>query len=313
MESSQVYHIKQQFTLGAYQALTSLPLPSPDSPDYTPTLLYKARAHIALGDTPSFLPQDTENLALRAVSALANGEDGLEALRDLCVEIEGAEEEEAEWEREMVRVLAATAFVRAGEIEEALETLSGAGRDATEAAAITAQIYLSLARPSLAQKTLDTALKVNPDSLVLQLAEASLSLVTGSQGISGEPYTPAVSFYTEQVANPSVSSPALLVGRGIARVMQGEVTAGRSDLEEATAVLERSGADKSSSAAEVLAALVVALGLGAGKKSEADEAWSRLTTTHPSHPMVSDLSAKASLFDECAAKFTVPPLVGAVA
>ncbi|KAH7914863.1 coatomer epsilon subunit-domain-containing protein [Hygrophoropsis aurantiaca] len=310
MESSQVYHIKQQFTLGAYHALTSASLPDPSSPDYIPTLLYKARAYIALGETPNFIPEDNEHLALRAVTALANGEGGLETLRDLCVEIEGAEDEGGEWEREMVRVLAATAFVRAGEIEEALETLSGAGRDASEAAALTAQIYLSLARPSLAQKTLDAALKENPDSLVLQLAEAALSLVTGSQGISGEPYTPAVSFYSEQVANPSVSSPALLMGRGIARIMQGEIAAGRSDLDEASAMLERSGTDKSSSAGEVIAALVVAVGLGAGKKTDADEAWTRLTTDHPSHPLVVDINAKADLFDECAAKFDIPPTVG---
>lgn len=46
----------------------------------------------------------------------------LEALRDLCVEVEG----ETGWEEQAVRVLAGTAFARAGEVEEALESL-GAG------------------------------------------------------------------------------------------------------------------------------------------------------------------------------------------
>ena len=33
----------------------------------------------------------------------------------------------------------------------------------------------------------------------------------------------------------------------------------------------------------------------------------RLVSGHASHPLVVDMSTKESLFDECAAKFTVPP------
>lgn len=134
MSSPELYYIKQQFTLGAYPALVSLSLPDPSSFDYTSILLYKVRAHLALGDTASALaliPPDTENVTLRAAAALARGEEGLETLRDMCVEIEGDEDIE-EWEKEMVRVLAGTAFVRAGEIEEALETLGGEGKSDDE-------------------------------------------------------------------------------------------------------------------------------------------------------------------------------------
>ena len=114
-----------------------LTLPSPNSPDYTPTLIYKARAHLAL-DNPeaalSLIPE-SENVALKAVSALARyvgaakdaetqaAEAALEELRDLCVEIEGDDAEASEKEKGTVRVLAGTAFVLAGELEEALETL----------------------------------------------------------------------------------------------------------------------------------------------------------------------------------------------
>lgn len=54
----------------------------------------------------------------------------MEELRDLCVEIEGddVDEDVSEKDKEVVKVLAGTAFVRAGEVEEALETL-GAGTD----------------------------------------------------------------------------------------------------------------------------------------------------------------------------------------
>jgi len=306
MSSPELYYIKQQFILGAYPALVSLPLPDPSSSDYTSILLYKVRAHLALGDTASALaliPTDTENVTLRAAAALARGEEGLEALRDMCVEIEGDEDTE-EWEKEAVRVLAGTAFVRAGEIEEALETLGGEGKSDDESAALLSQIYLSLARPALAQKVLAPALKANPDALVLQLAESAVSLVTGSQGTSGEPYAPALSFYNEQVANPSVSSPALLVGRAVVRILRGELSAAHSDLEEAEAILTRAQCERGTN--DMLAAMVVVASLG-GKKGDANELWSRFSSQHPSHPMVADISSKELLFDECASKFEVPP------
>ena len=82
------------------------------------------------------MPSDTENVALKSVTALArfmaadedSRETALEELRDLCVEIEGDDAEASDWEKGIVRVLAGTAFARAGEVEEALETL-GAGND----------------------------------------------------------------------------------------------------------------------------------------------------------------------------------------
>lgn len=83
------------------------------------------------------MPADTENVALRSVAALARfvaadaeepRDAALEELRDLSVEIEGDDAEATAWEKGVVRVLAGTAFARAGEIEEALEIL-GAGND----------------------------------------------------------------------------------------------------------------------------------------------------------------------------------------
>lgn len=53
----------------------------------------------------------------------------LEELRDLSVEIEGDDLGCSEKEKALVRVLAGTAFVRAGEIEEALETLGSDSED----------------------------------------------------------------------------------------------------------------------------------------------------------------------------------------
>lgn len=128
-------------SLGAYNALVAMSLPDPNSPDYTPTLLYQARAHIALNDPASALniiPEDSENVALKAAAALAryvdaeeasDKEAALEELRDLSVEIEGDDVDGTETDKALVRVLAGTAFARAEETEEALETLGSETED----------------------------------------------------------------------------------------------------------------------------------------------------------------------------------------
>ena len=157
MDSSELYHVKQQFILGmfakiyilvqihifilgAYKTLVQAPLPDSSSSDYVPRILYNARAYIALNEPKSALeliPEDSENISIKAVASLARyvdaddstkAEAALEELRDLSVEIEG-EDVESERDKALVRVLAATAFARAGEVEEALETLGSDTED----------------------------------------------------------------------------------------------------------------------------------------------------------------------------------------
>lgn len=120
---------------GAYGTLADLPLPDPNSPDYTRTLLFKARALIALRrtqDALNLLEGAPEGVAIKAASSLARyvgasdaaaKESALEELRDLSVEVEGGDAEDDERDSALVKVLAGTAFAREGEIEEALETL----------------------------------------------------------------------------------------------------------------------------------------------------------------------------------------------
>ena len=120
--------------------MVSTPLPDANAPEYETTILYHARAHIALDEpekAKELIEEDTESLPLKATRSLANyfsavtsdsessKETALEELRDLCVEIEGEEVEEKE--RGQVRVLAGTAFAKEGEVEEALETLGAGG------------------------------------------------------------------------------------------------------------------------------------------------------------------------------------------
>ncbi|KAI0766619.1 coatomer epsilon subunit-domain-containing protein [Trametes elegans] len=317
MDSADLYLVKQQFTLGAYKSLVDLTLPDADSPDYTPTLVYQARSHLAL-DKPSaalaLLPSDTENVAIKAVASLARfvaaeGDDAkeadrdaaLEELRDLTVEVEGDDAEASEWEAGTVRVLAGTAFARAGEIEEALETL-GAGTDTRnlEAVAYTVQIYLSIHRPDLARKEFERAKRWAEDDLLLQAIEAAIGLATGRDA-----YADAHAFYTEQLANPSLTSPRLLTARGVARLLRGELGAAKSDLEEAQA--QMGGRPD----AETLGAQTVAAGLGTAKTADAEQLYSQLSGEHPGFPLVIDLEQKAHLFDELAARFAVPLAVHA--
>jgi len=169
MESSELYHVKQQFVLGkdiqqyhrqlkadvtsgAYKSLVNLTLPDTSLPDYIPTLIYKARAYIALDDPKAAIKiiPASENVSLKAVAALAKyvdaadasaKETSLEELRDLCVEIDDGDVEGEEKDKDLVRVLAGTAFARAGEVEEALETL-GAGTDTENLEACVKHTYL---------------------------------------------------------------------------------------------------------------------------------------------------------------------------
>ena len=120
-----------------------------------PTLVYQARAHLALNDSSaalSLLPTDSEDVTIKATSSLARyiaattppsdeeseaAETALEELRDLCIEIDDLEaSEKNKW---LVAVLAGTAFARAGEVEEALETL---GLNGDNQASVEACVFL---------------------------------------------------------------------------------------------------------------------------------------------------------------------------
>ena len=272
-----------------------------------PILVYQARAHLALNNPSaalSLLPADSEDVTIKAVSSLARyiaattppsaesseaGEAALEELRDLSVEIEGDDLEASEKDKWLVRVLAATAFSRTGEVEEALETLglNGGNQESVEAyvfisvntgayltsilskyrVALIVQIFLSINRPDLAKKEYEKCKKWAEDDLLLQLIESTLNLVTGKEG-----YSDCNSFYTEQLANPSLSSTRLLTARGVTRLLRGEIAEAKSDLEE---VMSQGGADD-----ETVAAYAVATTLRPLKKGEGDEWWRYVPMHH---------------------------------
>ena len=78
------------------------------------------------------IPEDSENVAVKAVMSLARyvgatdatkAEAALEELRDLVIEIEEEVAGVSDKNKALVRIFAGTAVARAGEVEEALETL----------------------------------------------------------------------------------------------------------------------------------------------------------------------------------------------
>lgn len=133
--------------------------------------------------------------------------------------------------------------------------------------ALIVQIFLSINRPDLAKKEYEKSKKWAEDDLLLQLIESTINLVTGKEG-----YSDCNSFYTEQLANPSLSSTRLLTARGVTRLLRGEVTEAKSDLEEA---ISQEGADD-----ETIAAYAVAATLKPSKKGEGDEWWRYVLTRH---------------------------------
>ncbi|QRV83321.1 coatomer epsilon subunit domain-containing protein [Ceratobasidium sp. AG-Ba] len=297
MDSDSLFHLKTQFYLGAYSALTSNPLPDENSPDYLQTLLYTARSHIALGDPAtalSILPEDDSEPSIKAVRAFAHyiqGQDSssaLEELRDASLEVEGEEGPL----NGLVKVVAATAFLREGEVEEALATLgAGTGTKDVECAALTVQTYISINRTDLAKKEYESAKKHADDSLLIQLIEAALGLATGGAGATQASY-----IYTEQsLLLSSSSNPAIIAAKGVAHLVRGQLPEAEADFIEA----ERVGKSADAAVGRVVVAELN------GKPGAGEELFKTLQEQYPNHPYVKDVEAKSQLFDEVAAKFTV--------
>lgn len=128
--------------------------------------------------------------------------------------------------------------------------------------AVLVQIYLSINRPDLAKKQFDRSKSWAEDDLLLQLIESTIHLVTGTKDNYGNP----LSFFNEQLGNPSLSGTAkLLTARAVTRLLRGEVKEAASDLEES---LNLNKEDE-----ETQAAWAVATGLGAAKKGDAEDIW----------------------------------------
>ncbi|KAG8834414.1 hypothetical protein FRC17_008985 [Serendipita sp. 399] len=310
MDSLDLFHIRQKYYLGSYQPLQAADVPDKFSPDYKPTLLFKARALVQSDPDGALalLTADDVSLPSKAVRSLAGyfkakqdeDEDAkeklLDELRDLCVEVEG--EEVNEEDKGLVRSIAAVAFVYEGENEEALETLeAGTSTRNLEGIALTVQLYLSMNRIDLAQKEFTKAKSWAEDDMLLQLIEATLGLASGANS-----YSNPHSFYSEQAHNPSLASSHLLAANGLTHLLRGELPEAHSSFIEALKLNGKEGT--------ALAGKAISEWLG-GDVTKAETSFQELEENNPRYPLGKDLSEKSDLFDSLVPKYTVPPLAKA--
>ncbi|KAF8338289.1 coatomer epsilon subunit-domain-containing protein [Cantharellus anzutake] len=306
-DSDSLFYLKNQFYLRAYQSVARNPPPQKDTPEYLPSLLYSARSLIALNqpDEALLLVSADTLPAVRAVRALATYvktkasggevEPILDELRDLTIEVESEDEGVQGAGAGVVRVSAATAFLQEGEVEEALTTLgAGAGGQDMECSYLTIQIYLSMNRVDLARKEYLYAKSHDADSLLLQIIEASVGLVSG--GTPPLTLSTAYHVYDEQAASPGSSSNAnILAAKGVAYLLRGHYAEAESMFNESLSIDKMNG--------DALVGLAVTKQLNA-KQKDADEGFDHLLSALPSHPLAEDLIAKSTLFDQAKTQFT---------
>ncbi|KAG8821190.1 hypothetical protein FRC19_008190 [Serendipita sp. 401] len=310
MDSLDLFHIRQKYYLGSYGPLQAAEVPDKSSPDYQPTLLFKARALVQSDPDGALalLPTDDVSLPSRTVRSLAGyfkakqdddedaREKSLDELRDLCVEVEG--EEVNEEDKTLVRSIAAVAFVHEGENEEALETL-GAGTSShnLEGIALMVQLYLSMNRIDLAQKEFEKAKSWAEDDMLLQLIEATLNLASGANS-----YSNTHSFYSEQAHNPSLASSHLLAANGLTHLLRGELPEAHSSFVEA---LKLNGKESTALAGKAISEWL------SGDATKAEASFQELEEKSSQYPMVNELSEKSELFDSLVSKYTAPPIAKA--
>ncbi|GAA5821678.1 hypothetical protein JCM3770_004765 [Rhodotorula araucariae] len=303
---SESFYIVQLFSQGSYRSALSA---YAEHPSPSPLLtLYAARAHLALTPpAPSaatqLLSSVPETLDTRAVAALARylageQEDAVGELEELLAELgeQGLEEGDDVGGR-FVRGVVGTVWVLEGEErrEEGIEVLREAvelGKD-QECLAILSHLYIQLHLPHLS-----TALLTSPsttaftsDSLLSQLLIARSNLATGP----ASKYQDAYYVFEEIKGMQGGRGEGVLNGVGVAQALLGRWEEARDATNEA---LEMNPTHPTS------LANAAALTLHTGKpEAAAQEILGQLHAADPSHPLLADLAAKASLFDEAASRF----------
>lgn len=143
----------------------------------------RVRADLSSHAPPSAFPSSSFLPPTSAVSLLASqiatpSEETLDALRDIIIELEGVESSAT---TSTAKAAAATAFILASELEEAVDVLASE-HESLECSALLVQIYLSINRTDLARKVFQSTKVWGEDSLLVQLMEAwiALRVVRGS-------------------------------------------------------------------------------------------------------------------------------------
>ncbi|BGP31497.1 hypothetical protein JCM10296v2_003262 [Rhodotorula toruloides] len=285
--------------IAAYQELSS---PSPL------LSLYAARAHLAL--TPpavqpalSLLSSLPHTLDTRAITSLAHylqgeTESAVGDLEELLADLgdQGLEEGD-ETEGRFVRGVIGTVWVLEGEErrEEGIEILREAvelGKD-QECLGILSHLYISLNLPHLSSALLSSpsVTAITSDSLLSQLLVARSNLATGP----ANKYQDAYYVFEEIKGMQGGRGEGVLAGVAVAQAALGRWEEARDATNEALEMNPTHPTALANSAA---------LALHTGKTAAAaDEIIAQLRAADASHPLVADLEAKSSLFDDAASRF----------
>ncbi|KAK2744153.1 hypothetical protein FQN57_004413 [Myotisia sp. PD_48] len=283
----ELFSIQNAFYQGTYQEAIDFDTSSVSKENITAAKVLQYRAKIAIGQSKEVLDEIKskagETPAFAAVQALAlhasgSQEEALKLAEDLAAN---------STDDPTVQILAATVLQAQGKTEEALALLSN-HQGNLEAVALIVQIHLQNNKTNLALKEVQAARRWAQDSLLVNIAESWVGLRVG-----GEKYQSAFYVYEELASVPSTSSAVSAVGQAVAELHLGR-------LDEAEAALQ-SAVEKYPEDAQAIANSIVYYVI-AGKDSQ--ELTSKLKSIQPTHPLLTDLEEKSSLFDTAAAKYS---------
>ncbi|KAI9888300.1 MAG: hypothetical protein M1814_000753 [Vezdaea aestivalis] len=282
----ELLNVHTAFHQGQYDEVVSFDSSALSASNKIPAKVLRLRAQLALGQTGKVLAEvgkDDSSPDLVAVKALAlhlsgKAAEGLSVARRLAVEHK---------DNASVQILAGTVLHLEGKHDEALALLN-VHEGSLEAVALIVQIQLQQNRTDLALKEVQAAKKWAQDSQLINIAESWVGMRIG-----GDRYQQAFYVFEEMAQAPSTKATKSLVAQAVAELHLGR-------LPEAEAALQQAIEESPENAETIANTIVLTVILGKDPK----ELVGTLQKTAPKHLFLTDLEAKAELFDKAASKYS---------
>jgi coatomer protein complex subunit epsilon len=285
----ELVNIHTAFVQGQYQSVLNDYNPSTFSPENSlPVRVLQYRAQCALGQSAQVLDSLSEQEAsqspdLTAVRLYAShlhtpSETTLAAAETLA---------NTAPDNLTVQLLIGTLLARAAKPDQALQLLAH-HTGSLDAVALTVQIHLQQNRTDLAVKAAKSARAFAQDALLVNLAEAWISVRQGGE----RNYQKAFYVFEELAQGPSSVAATSLVAQAVSELHMGRT-------EEAEVALGQAVALEPENAAAVANLVVLEVGLG----RDGGEARERLRGLDKEHELLVELEAKREAFELAMAKY----------